>query len=442
MLPEDVASTTVIRVRPKVDNVSKSSLIFPTGSKQIKSLVKGTDDTALKYYARKDFVLDSSASGGQITFKAQLEFGTQKFVSFSEDNFLLSVLDKGNATSIETGDVVYVPADAVSVAASTDTSTGLTAGSVTVTLPSTYFGSLSGGTTYPKLKLTATLEVSKARPRLKTVVRNKKVVITPAGDKIIPIRGQDQDAAEINTISYSDVIKLNYIYEGSTTAPPEIDSAGQLISGTDVTNRYTFDDGQRDNFYDVSRVVLKPGFNNPTGQLLISFDYFDHSSGDFCVVDSYIHEAGVSADEIPTFNSSVYGVTNLRDVIDFRPKVDTAATITGFQDQSNFARNIFNEFTGEGGVVTACPASDSNLSYTISFYQSQYLDRIDGLFLNKKGEFLIKEGNSSLNPSKPELVDDAIALAYLYILLTQHLVKMFARFLLITSVTQCVISAN
>ena len=162
---------------------------------------------------------------------------------------------------------------------------------MTVTLPSTYFGSLSGGTTYPKLKLTATLEVSKARPRLKTVIRNKKVVITPSGDRVIPIRGQDQDAAEINTISYSDVIKLNYIYEGSTTAPPEIDSAGKLISGTDVTNRYTFDDGQRDNFYDVSRIVLKPGFNNPTGQILISFDYFDHSSGDFCVVDSYIHEA-------------------------------------------------------------------------------------------------------------------------------------------------------
>ena len=72
LLPENVASTTVIRVRPKVDNVSKSSLIFPTGSKQIKSLVKGTDDTALKYYARRDFVLDSSASGGQLTFKAQL----------------------------------------------------------------------------------------------------------------------------------------------------------------------------------------------------------------------------------------------------------------------------------------------------------------------------------------------------------------------------------
>ena len=75
LLPENCI-TTVIRVRPKVSNVSKSSLIFPTGSKQIKSLVKGTDDTALKYYARKDFVLDSSTSG-QITFKAQLEFGTK-----------------------------------------------------------------------------------------------------------------------------------------------------------------------------------------------------------------------------------------------------------------------------------------------------------------------------------------------------------------------------
>ena len=71
----------------------------------------------------QDFVLDSSTSGGQITFKAQLEFGTQKFVSFSEEHFLLTVLDKGNATSVETGDVVYVPSDSVSVAASTDTTT-------------------------------------------------------------------------------------------------------------------------------------------------------------------------------------------------------------------------------------------------------------------------------------------------------------------------------
>ena len=292
-------------------------------------------------YQRRDFVLDSSAAGGNITFRAQLEFGTQKFVNFTEDNFVLSVLDKGNATSVETGDIVYVPEDQVTVASSTDSTTGLTAGSVTVTLPANYFGALSGGSTYPKLKLSATLEVTKARPRLKTVVRNKQILVKPTGDRILPFRGQDINAAEINTISYADAFKVNYIYEGSPTSAPEVDSSGKLINGTDVTNRFNFDNGQRDTLYDVSRIVLKPGFENPTGQILISFDYFDHSQGDFCVVDSYLHEAGVPADEIPQFNSSVYGVTNLRDVIDFRPKVDSDSTVTGFQDQSIFANSIF-----------------------------------------------------------------------------------------------------
>jgi hypothetical protein len=415
LVPEDVSASTVLRVRPQINNASKSTLIFPTGSKQIRSLVKNSDDTAIKMYQRRDFVLDSSAAGGNITFRAQLEFGTQKFVNFTEDNFVLSVLDKGNATSVETGDIVYVPEDQVTVASSTDSTTGLTAGSVTVTLPANYFGALSGGSIYPKLKLSATLEVTKARPRLKTVVRNKQILIKPTGDRILPFRGQDINAAEINTISYADAFKVNYIYEGSPTSAPEVDSSGKLINGTDVTNRFNFDNGQRDTLYDVSRIVLKPGFENPTGQILISFDYFDHSQGDFCVVDSYLHEAGVPADEIPQFNSSVYGVTNLRDVIDFRPKVDSEATVTGFQDQSIFANSIFNNFTGDSGVVSSCPASDSNLPWTISFYQNQYLDRIDGLFLNKKGEFIIKEGNSSLNPSKPEMVDDAIVLAYIYI---------------------------
>ena len=39
---------------------------------------------------------------------------------------------------------------------------------------------------FPKLKLTATLEVSNAKPRLKTVVRNKRITVTSAGDRVVP----------------------------------------------------------------------------------------------------------------------------------------------------------------------------------------------------------------------------------------------------------------
>lgn len=420
-LQSTVSNTSVIRVRPNIENVSTSSLIYPTGSKQLKSLINDNSDTKFKYYIRKDFTTDLSSSGGTITFSAQLPVGTQRFVTPTEANYILTVLDKGSSTVVEDGDIVYVDfndSSVVQIIQSTNTNNQVTAGSFVINLPNNYFGTILQGGTYPKLKLTATVEVNKAKARLKTSIENKRLIIVSSGDKIIPLRGKDYDADTIEVFSYSDVYKLRYVYEGTSTNPPKVDANGNLISGTDVTYKFTFDDGQRDTFYDVSRIVLKPGFDAPSGQLVVAFDYFEHSSGDFCTVDSYLHEAGVSAEEIPTFNSAVHGVVSLKDVIDFRPKVDSNTTITGFQDVSilsNPSNYDYVNFVGSGGVVALTPASDNNLEFTMSFSETQYLDRIDGVFLTKKGDFLIKEGNSSLNPSKPEAVDDAISLCYIHI---------------------------
>ena len=204
---------------------------------------------------------------------------------------------------------------------------------------------------------------------------------------------------------------MRYVYEGTSSAPPVIDTAGNLVTGIDVTERFTFDDGQRDTFYDVSRIVLRPGFDAPVGQLVVAFDYFEHSQGDFCTVDSYLHEAGVTLDEIPSFNSAVHGIVSLKNVFDFRPKVDSTSTITGFQDQSS-REIIIRNFIGSGGVASVIPAPDKGLEYTFKFITTEFLNRIDGIYLNKKGEFVLKEGNSSQNPTKPELIDDAIPLYY------------------------------
>ena len=127
---------------------------------------------------------------------------------------------------------------------------------------------------------------------------------------------------------------MRYVYEGSSSEPPVVDRNGNLVSGTDITSRFTFDDGQRDTVYDLSRIVLKPGFESPTGQLVIAFDYFEHTKGDFCTVDSYLHEAGVGPEEIPSFNSPTLGKISLKDVLDYRPKVDNDSIISGFQDNA------------------------------------------------------------------------------------------------------------
>ena len=413
-LPGNVTNTSIVRLRPRPENTSGGTLLFPTGSKQVEKISAGGDDTKIKYYFRRDFVTTASTSGGTITFAAQLPFGTQRFARFTEENYIVTVLDPGDAPDITAGDIVYIPEDAVDISSATDTASGLTSGSISLQLTSDYFGTIPSNGSFPKLKLTATLEVSNAKPRLKTAVRNKRIVITASGDRVIPLRGNDYDSEVIETLSYSDVFKLRYVYEGTPSQPPEVDTAGNLVSGTDVTTRYTFDDGQRDTVYDVSRIVLKPGFEASIGQLVIAFDYFEQSQGDFVTIDSYLHEAGVPEDEIPSFNSPVLGNVELKNVIDFRPKVDSTAIIPGYLDKS-LLETTEGSFAGAGAVVSSTPAPDTSLEYTFSFSQVQYLDRIDGIFLNKKGEFIVKEGNSSLNPTKPDPIEDAVALFYAYI---------------------------
>ncbi len=414
VLPGNVTNTSIVRLRPRVDNSSQGTLLFPTGSSQIKKVADTPEETKIKYFFRRDFVTTASTSGGTITFAAQLPFGTQRFSTFNEENYIITVLDPGDASNITKGDIIYIDKDNVVISSSTDTASGLTSGSISLNLPSTYFGIIPTNGTFPKLKLSATLEVLNAKPRLKTSIENKRIVVTSSGDRVIPFRGTDYDSDVVETISYSDAYRLRYVYEGSATQPPSVDTSGNLISGIDVTDRFTFDNGQRDTVYDVSRIVLKPGKEQTSGQLVIAFDYFEQSQGDFCTIDSYIHEAGVTEDLIPSFNSAVHGILNLKNVLDFRPKVDSATTISGFQNESSLANSI-GSFAGAGSVIAATPAPDTNLEYTLSFSQVQYLDRIDGVFLNKNGNFIVKEGNSSLNPTKPDPIDDAIPLFYAYI---------------------------
>ena len=412
-LPDNVLSESVVRLRPTVSGGTGSTLIFPTGSKEIDSLIKNSEDTEIKYYIRRDFVVSGTSTGGNITFVAYLGFGTQRFSEFNENDFLITVHDKGSSTSVETGDIIYISPDFVETKNIADPTSGLSSGSLTLTFPENHFG--TNVANFPKLKLTATLEISKAKPKTKNSVTNKRIIITAAGDQVIPLRGIDYDSDSTESYTYSDVYKVKYIYEGSTSAPPTVDVNGNLVVGTDITHRFTFDDGQRDTFYDVSRLVLKPGFQAPTGQVVVAFDYFEHTQGDFSTVDSYVHEDGVIADNVPSFNSTVHGIVNLRNVIDFRPKVDSTAIISGFQDNSILSQTEYINFTGPGGSVSSTPASSKLLPYTVSFTESQYLDRIDGVFLNNKGNFVIKKGNSSLNPSKPEMIEDGIALYYMYI---------------------------
>lgn len=153
----------------------------------------------------------------------------------------------------------------------------------------------------------------------------------------------------------------------------------------DITDRYFVDNGQRDNFYDVASLQLKPNAPAPTGSLRVMIDYFAHQPGDYSSVDSYSGQ--IPYGDIPSFQSSK-GIVQLRDVIDFRP---TKA----------FSGDTFNVSPGFA-MLRPTSIITTDIQY--------YLPRIDKIFVDKNGKFGVVKGISSTNPVAPEDPKDAMVL--------------------------------
>ena len=132
---------------------------------------------------------------------------------------------------------------------------------------------------------------------------------------------------------------------------------------TDVTDRFTLDTGQRDNFYDMGRIIKKAGAQAVTGRLLISFKFFAHGTGNFFSVDSY---SGFDYGSIPAYTSDVTGEKfELRDVLDFRPRVDNASTIdSGDKDRT---------FDGTGASVIEVMKINTDVTADLEYYLSKRL---------------------------------------------------------------------
>jgi hypothetical protein len=116
------------------------------------------------------------------------------------------------------------------------------------------------------------------------------------GDSHFPILGLN----EIHVVEPGDIVFVDHpkYYEKALKSAATIVPTAVTFGDTDVTSRYLLDSGQRDNFYDISRLTLKPRMSIPNGNLLVIYDYFEHQDGDFFTVDSY---AGVTYEQIPYY---------------------------------------------------------------------------------------------------------------------------------------------
>jgi hypothetical protein len=142
----------------------------------------------------------------------------------------------------------------------------------------------------------------------------------------------------------------------------------------DISDRFIWDDGQRSTHYDQARLILKNSFAPPEAPIEVTFDYFTHGTGDYFTKDSY--PASIQYGALPYFQG-----TALRDVIDFRPKIDDEGT----------------GFTGTNPSVTLLPKRGIDVLTDFSYY----LARKTKIAVDFGGNFFALDGVSSLNPGEP-----------------------------------------
>jgi hypothetical protein len=179
---------------------------------------------------------------------------------------------------------------------------------------------------------------------------------------------------------------------------------------SNITQSFKLNRGQKNQYYDYSRIVRNKNTQEPSRRLLVIFDHYTvpaNDVGDVFTVDSYDSER--FSKDIPNIGGSIRAT----DTLDFRPRVavfDPSTTT----DRSPFDFNTrTTALTGSPSRLMA-PEEGSIIS------QSFYLPRIDKIYLDILGNFVVDKGVSSKNPKPPTKKGEFLELgtieypAYLY----------------------------
>ena len=213
-----------------------------------------------------------------------------------------------------------------------------------------------------------------------------------------------------NSLKISDVKKLVAVVD-SLNPDANVKTAMVTASISDtanqhnITSRFEFDTGQKDNYYDYGKISLKPGEDKPVGQVVAIIDYYTHSGTGPLTVDSYTYSGSANTPyaEIPAFTSPVTGNKfQLRDVIDFRPKrigIDTANT-----DGSSYTNDITTTANVFHGKILP------DFDYTFDTDYAHFLPRKDKIVLTRDRNFKVIKGVSDISPVLPADDEDSMTL--------------------------------
>ena len=446
----------------RLKDTEKNRALFKLPKKVIKTLLTATNGgvTDTQYTVRRQFT-GTTNSSGVVSFNASTN---ETFVSFAERDFTMSILTAGGGTGVQ-GDIVTVSGK----------TSGTGTGTLTIT-DNTILGSSA------KVKLTATILKTSVSHKTKTTNLMKQVKVTTGASDAYGTRPTDRtislgradvfnlaavydsedvssDASAptltvgtitgtftrgekitgsasgatgriISTSSPISYVVSTGIFTTSDTITGESSGASAAVSATTVgsdvvTSRFTLDTGQRDNFYDIARIVRRPGSSAPTGRLLIVHDYLEHGSGDVLTVDSYVDVANqMDFEDIPTYSATKVdpdapkpsGEFPLIDTYDFRPRVEditgTSATLATIDEVTGNSFDFFHrQYDGTGSsTVDVCQPGAS-----IQSDFEYFLPKFAVLSMDINGNINVNEGIGAETPIVPRSPDASMKLATIFL---------------------------
>ena len=396
-IPNKVTGKTVQRVRVQAAGSPEQNLMFQLPQNVVASLESDPLSTRISYQVYREFLVEVPGGSTEVTV-----------VTNETNNTFVA---DANLASISISKNVGDPTDSLK----------LEGRNISATVAVQDNGrkavyTFSNGLSMPTdmvLKVIAPVYVNNATSKRKILIKEHELII-PA----------DESGVQVISLRRADV----FIMRSIKMLTPN----GNFV---DVTDNYIIDNGQRDNVYDIGRIILKQGRPVATGQLDIIFDYFEHSNeGDFFSVDSYTDDNGTGFLAVPFYtpqtaiNKKGSGSTliQLRDVVDFRPIVNTAgldpsvipsiADNRGQQGAKNFLDTTFtNSNPGApepgNGFVPRLPIPGTQFQCDIEHYQP----RCDSLFIEKDGSLRLIEGQSASKPLPPPDLATGIRLYDIYL---------------------------
>ena len=358
--PADVTSSTITRVRSKLEEQEELVMISKLPKQAIKTLKPATlnnlGDTTLT--VRRQTILDFGSSASATISLAEGE----TFTSFNVDDIQISVV--GGSSNAHPAGMVLAPETT-----SGGTQVAISGSNLTITLQNT--GAI--------LKVVYSVQIATAIEKTKTLQPMQQLTVSTASGGIYGTNFKDDEIS----LNKADIFKVRAIYEGAdastnpvlpkitygptgggtvnasdlfqpgqklTTTAAGSGAVARVIDGgsvgstnqisiaylTDITfavgdiiettqstpasqtisavvtgdpnilSNFTIDDGMRDTYYDIGRIARKPGVAPPDGRITIIYEYFTHGAGDYFSVDSYPVGTGsnqIDYSEIPLYSA-------------------------------------------------------------------------------------------------------------------------------------------